>query len=622
MSFKSKIHIAICCLIYSCLLGQNDCNCNFADFEKKINLINGRDSLEVFKFVNEIENVKSDACVFKALELKFRLYLSQMKLNEASEIIVELEDFLNKGTCENQFIYNIYLDKSLYYRTTNNFEKLSEFAFKSLKEAERLKDPLKEIESIKQIVHLFTRMNEDDKNWTYIKRAEKLIFNQKDNLQSIKNFRWLAFEYEKKYTTTGRKSLIDSGFVFAKRSKIGALKYKMYDELAQSYRALEAFSYHKEEPKNALIYIDSGIYFGKKIKGLKDLSGLYLSKAWDHLDLGENENAIKWMDTALSKMRTSDLVGNMMLYYDASDLYQQAGRLDKSYTSFKTYATMKDSIMNIDRTEVINELEAKYKTELKDAQIKRLVVLLIVAALVIVLILFIGTMIQLKRTKQKNQALKEAFDKQIAIEKELTGVRETIAQDFHDDLGNRLARISLLSNLVNSQAGNKDEKLKSKIKQITDDANDLYLGTRDFIFSLKQDSDKLKELAIYLSDFGEDYFSKANIKFVLENNLTEDEKLPYYWSKQLVYIFKEAMTNALKYSKCNKLLLRFEHVNHILVIECVDDGIGINAESLKSKNGLSNMKMRAKKILGELIIISEENKGTTIRFTGKTSQKS
>ena len=596
--------------------GQKDCECNFDNVEELAHLINERDSLEVFKFTNELKSVNSLACQFKSFELEYMYYLTQMKLDKSFQIIAELEAFITNTDCESQFTFNIYLAKAKYYKVTNNFEKLSEFAFKSLKEAERLKDSENEIEAIKEIVNLFTRMDEDQKNWVYIKRAQDLIFSQKDSIQSIKNYRWLAFEYEKKYTTTKRKSLLDSLLIFARKSKNGALNNNMYAELAMSYRALEAYSYHIGTPENALKYIDSAIYYGKKIKGVKNLSTLYLSKAWDHLDLGENENAVKWLDTALSKPSPNDLVGKMMEYYDGSDLYEQAGRLDKAYSSFKIYTKMKDSIMNTERTEVINELETKYKTELKDAKIKRQSVWLIIASLVFVLILFIGTIFQLKRTKQKNLALKEAFEKQVALEKELTGVRENIAQDFHDDLGNRLARISLLSNLVNSEVSEKDENIKTKVKQITDDSNELYLGTRDFIFSLKTNSDYLKELVTYLSDFGEDYFSKAKIKFILENNIKDNVKLPYYWSKQLVYIFKEAMTNALKHSNCTEVKLIFKYQENQLNIKCIDNGVGLTDIQMESSNGLQNMKKRAAKINGKLIIESEEKSGTSIEFIG------
>ena len=613
-----RFTIILLMLLMSCLSqAQNICNCDLIN--ENFDLVNTRDSLEVFNYNKTLKTSDNKSCQFKGLELELKLNINQKKIESAFKLINELETILTEIDCKNEFLFTIYLSKAEYYKTSNNYEKLSEFAFKSLKEAERLNDPNKEIEAIKQIVHLFTRMDEDLKNWSYIKRAQKLIFNQKESLESIINYRWLAYEYENKYTTTGRKTLIDSGFAFAKKAKVGAFKYKNYDELAKLYRAFESFSYHKGELDKALQYIDTAIFFAKQIKGDKNLSGLYLSKAWDHLDLGEKEEAVKWMDTVIAIDKSNDIVGVMMEHLDASDLYEQAGRLDKAYSAFKTYAKMKDSLMNRERVEVINELETKYKTELKDAKIKRQGVWLVIASLVIVLILFIGTIFQLKRTKQKNLALKEAFDKQVALEKELTGVRENIAQDFHDDLGNRLARISLLSNLVNNEVSSKEEKLRSKVKQITDDANDLYLGTRDFIFSLKENSDYIEELVTYLSDFGENYFSKTNIKFVLEKYIRANDKLPYYWSKQLIYIFKEAMTNALKYAACNLVTLKFNYEHNQLEIMCMDNGIGISEKDLNSTNGLSNMKERANKIAGSLQIQSKEKEGTKIIFKGKTA---
>ncbi|MBC2845412.1 sensor histidine kinase [Winogradskyella flava] len=233
-------------------------------------------------------------------------------------------------------------------------------------------------------------------------------------------------------------------------------------------------------------------------------------------------------------------------------------------------------------------------------------------------LIVVSTINQLKKSKQKNTSLKRAFDTQVKLEQELSRVRDAIAQDFHDDLGNKLARISLLSNLVSGEASINDSKIKSKIKQITQDSNELYDGTRDFIFSLKANSDYLEELATYLSDFGEDYYSKTKIKFVLVNDIKSNIKLPYYWSKQLIYIFKEAMTNAMKYSKCNKVTMQFQLTHNELIIECKDDGIGISEKDFTSKNGLLNMKVRAEKIGGRLKIESDNN-GTVIYFIGKTT---
>ncbi|MCL6294092.1 sensor histidine kinase [Jejuia spongiicola] len=616
------IALPLFCFFTGFAVAQNDCDCNFEDYKEKINIINNRDSLEVSKLADQLKSTKIPACIFKSLELEFKLYLAQLKLEKSHEALNKLEEFSAKTKCENQFKFSIYLNKVRYFKLTNDYERLSDFAFKALKKAEELKDSDKEIEAIKKVVYLFTRMNEDAKNWDYIKRAQKLIFKEQEFIQSIKNYRWLAYEYEKKYTSTGRKSLLDSVFIFAEQSKRGALKLKMHDELAQSYRALEAYSYHKGEARNALRFIDSAIYFAERIKGSKNLSGLYLSKSWDHLDLGENELAVKWMDTSFAKIVSNDVAGLMMQHLDASDLYEQAGRLDKAYKSFRIYTKMKDSIFNTERVEVINELETKYKTELKEAQIKKLIVLLVIASLVIVCIVLVGSMIQLRKTKQKNHELKLAFEKQIKLEKELSDVRDEIAQDFHDDLGNKLARISLLSNLISGEVSIRNPKVKSKIQQISEDANGLYKGTRDFIFSLKSNSNYLEEVTTYLSDFGGDMFDKTKVKFVVNKNISNNIKLPYHWSKQLIFIFKEALTNALKHSKSRMVALSFNYNDQELVIICEDDGMGVLESDLESLNGLSHMKARANKIDCQLTINSSIGKGTTIIFKGKLKENS
>ncbi|WP_380291939.1 sensor histidine kinase [Hyunsoonleella rubra] len=603
-----------------CSFGQINCNCSIGSYLEKIELLNTRDSLEVFELSAELKKTKLEVCKFKALEIEFNYFITQLNEEKAFAVLNELEDYLGRINCESDLKFNIYINKAKYFKLHNNYEKLSEFAFKALKEAEYLKDSNKEIEAIKQIVYLFTRMDEDDKNWQYIKRAEKLIFKQSNPIRSVKNFRWLAFEYETKYTRTKRKPLLDSLFIFANHSKKGAKKYNIFDELALSYRALEAYSYHKGNAKNALKYIDSAIFYAKKIKGKKNLSGLYISKAWDHLDWGEKELAVKWMDTSFAYDTKDDIAGFMMHHLDATDLYEQAGRLDKALSSYQIHSRIKDSIFNTERTQVINELETKYKTELKDAKIKRLNVLLVITLLIIVSILLAGSVIQLKRTRKKNKILKRAIEEQERLEKELSDVRGEIAQDFHDDLGNKLARISLLSSLISGEVSIKSPNIKSKIKQINEDANGLYKGTRDFIFSLKSNSDYLEEVVTYLSDFGGDIFNKTEIKFTVEKHISTNVKLPYYWSKQIVFIFKEALTNAMKHSNCHTVKLSFGYQGYQLSIRCEDDGIGILESDLQSLNGLSHMKTRGIKIGCELLINSNIGEGTAVILKGNLKE--
>lgn len=227
---------------------------------------------------------------------------------------------------------------------------------------------------------------------------------------------------------------------------------------------------------------------------------------------------------------------------------------------------------------------------------------------------------QLQKVKKRNNDLKASLLRQKQLEEELTEVRTNIAQDFHDDLGNKLARISVISNLALTEASAENDKLKMKIEQIQNDANYLYKGTKDFIFSLKDNSNYLEEVVTYLSDFGEDLFMATQSKFVVEKSIETNCKLPYYWSKQLIFIFKEALTNVYKHADCSEVLFVCHYHKKILTFQCLDNGKGITESALtKSTGGLSNMMKRASKIGGKMSIKTNDNGWTSITFTGKTT---
>ncbi|MFP2997352.1 two-component regulator propeller domain-containing protein [Spongiivirga sp. MCCC 1A20706] len=226
---------------------------------------------------------------------------------------------------------------------------------------------------------------------------------------------------------------------------------------------------------------------------------------------------------------------------------------------------------------------------------------------------------QVQKAKKRSQELKAIIDSKEILESELSNVRENVARDFHDDLGNRLARISIFSNLLTEGESRINDDDKELIDQISSDADYLFKGTKDFIFSLKSESDYLEEVVTYLSDFGEEYFRQFSIDFVVEKSIVTNVKLPYYWSKQLIFIFKEAMTNAVKHANADLVKLGFTYDKNMLTICCSDNGIGFDASNVRLNHGIDNMRQRASKIDGVLTINSKEDSGTAIIFTGKTT---
>ncbi|MDO1500313.1 two-component regulator propeller domain-containing protein [Winogradskyella maritima] len=219
-------------------------------------------------------------------------------------------------------------------------------------------------------------------------------------------------------------------------------------------------------------------------------------------------------------------------------------------------------------------------------------------------------------TRKRNQRLSDVINKKNKLEAELNSVRENIARDFHDNFGNKLARISMISNyLIESKKSSNDEYTTDAFEKIKYDADDLYQGTKDFMFALKTNSDSVLEVINYLGDFGHDLMASYNIDFEIKSSLKKDVKLPYYWNRQIILIFKEALTNIAKHSHANKAFLKFEIEHQNLQITCKDNGEGfdINTNIL---SGINNMKKRAERIGANLKITSEPKNGVEIHFSG------
>jgi signal transduction histidine kinase len=124
---------------------------------------------------------------------------------------------------------------------------------------------------------------------------------------------------------------------------------------------------------------------------------------------------------------------------------------------------------------------------------------------------------------------------------------------------------------------------------------------------------------MYLSDFAEDYLYQFGMDLEVETNIEGNIKLPYYWSKQIIFIFKEAITNIVKHANAKVVKLVFSFKDNHLEISIHDDGKGFNnSEGLG--NGLINMKTRAQRIDCKLSIVSIPENGTTITFIGQLPQ--
>ncbi|PWH83459.1 hypothetical protein DIS18_02580 [Algibacter marinivivus] len=505
------------------------------------------------------------------------------------------------------------------YQNTDKLAKAINHLLKASKYAEKTSDFKTAAMAYYGISVIYSTQNQTEKQLHYLSKAINFCSIKNDISPLAKNIIYgsAAQQYSVLGSEPEYENYKDSSLVYAQK----ALKISKENQLNQRIPSdLIVLSSHHINVGNSDLaqkYSEEALGYTEYMKQDTKLN-VFMTLAHIHRSKNEKELCYIYLDSLHNlKLRERPYYGSIIEKYRYTS-YKTFNDFDLAFEALDSYFDFENKKKEIEQNKAINELETKYQTELKDAEIKRLWTLLIIAIAIILLGGLILKITQLKKSRGKNRALKRAITQQLELEKELMNVRNNIAQDFHDDLGNKLARISFLTRLVEDELSEANNAVKEKVIQVKEDTVSLYVGTKDFIFSLKPNSDYLEEVITYLSDFAEDYFDKTNINFILDKNINLNKKLPHYWSKQLIYIFKEAMTNAFKYSKSDTLILKFEYAKEVLKISCEDNGVGIESALLDSKNGLLNMKKRAEKIGGKLQIISVENKGTTISFEGKT----
>ncbi len=203
-------------------------------------------------------------------------------------------------------------------------------------------------------------------------------------------------------------------------------------------------------------------------------------------------------------------------------------------------------------------------------------------------------------------------------------VRVQVAQDFHDELGNRLAAIRMQSNVLKLRYNGHESEEKRIVGDIEKNVVRLFRDTKDFIWAIDPESNQVNELALYIKDLGENLLQDTPIHFHTDIRFPKEFEnlcLPPGRSIQIIMIFKEALTNCVKHAQCQNIVFRATIENQSLSFSLTDDGIGIVFPTDGYHKGLNNMRLRAERIHCDLSVSPTPTKGTTVLLTSTLPTK-
>jgi ligand-binding sensor domain-containing protein/signal transduction histidine kinase len=219
------------------------------------------------------------------------------------------------------------------------------------------------------------------------------------------------------------------------------------------------------------------------------------------------------------------------------------------------------------------------------------------------------------RVKQKLARLME-IEQARKAENEL--LRKQVADDFHDEFGQKLTNIALFAELGKRNLNNASPRAMAHLGKISDAAKSLSEAMRDFIWTLDRNKDSLYNVAERLKDYGEALFSKTGIDFEVRGLSEELEQisLSMDWKRHLIQIFKAGMQNSLRHDGCKNVVLGIGKNGQSLEIYLADDSKGFGNDDDAAGPAWRYMKKRAEKIRGRLNVFAGPDRGTRIQFTG------
>lgn len=536
--------------------------------------------------------------------------------NEYLQVAGSLKD---SGNVSIAYLYLGYI-----YNKLGNNEKGMENSLRGVSIAERLGN--KEIlqDAYLNMQRMYYSRSEFEKAIDYGRKAIAIGKERNDREDILKPMYNLAYTYNilKKF---------DSSAILSR--EVINLSRQLGEQRIESYALsnLCSVSLRTGNFKDALTYGTQCLELARKNSDKSIESTALSALGLAHLLLKQYKEAEQYGLQALAlKNKLDDKTGRAEVEKFVADVYYALGDPVKAYDYEKRSEDYLDSANQFILSEQSSELEKKYETQKKEAQIQLqqaeirrksiLNYVLLGGAAALLIIFILGY-----RNYKNRQNLQQARIDELEKEKQLTATeavlkgeeqeRTRLARDLHDGLGGMLSGIkhslsNMKGNLImtpdNVQAFERSiDMLDSSIKEMRRVAHNMM---PEVLVKYGLDT-ALKEFCQEIDHSGVIHTSYHSIGM---DKLTMEQT-----TAVTVYrIVQELVNNAIKHAAAEQVLVQahMSEEEKLLTVTVEDDGKGFDTTTLKQASGIgwSNIQNRVEFLKGKIDIKSLPGKGTSV----------
>ncbi|MEN8225975.1 MAG: sensor histidine kinase [Bacteroidota bacterium] len=433
------------------------------------------------------------------------------------------------------------------------------------------------------------------------------------------------------------------------------------NDLGYCYSRLGALAADMDDAPLAILYYDSA-YFAFEVAG--DMSGCHQVQVNRSILLEEQGNyqqALKLLHEALSFYREqdykdgilavwrilagiyakTDMPGKAIAYHDSCEklaiqtnnprrlkgiydemylFYYDLGDHEKALSAYLKYDNLEDSIFNLEKTELINDLLIKYEKEKDQLKIITLEnenlqksrernLLLFVLSSIIVLVVLLGLFLIYKN--RKNRIIAEQKIRQLEEEKKHMAARflvegeererKRVAMELHDNLGVLLSATKMQFSEIHDKDPANKELIEKATKYLEQASTDVRKISHNLMPGLLTKLGLFEALAELFENLGESDKMEAFFEVV-----GPKDRLPENTEIMLYRVIQELINNTLKHAEADNIDMTMIVQPDEMNISYSDNGKGFKVEEVLKKKtmGMQNIQSRVKFMDGTVSIDS------------------
>lgn len=178
-------------------------------------------------------------------------------------------------------------------------------------------------------------------------------------------------------------------------------------------------------------------------------------------------------------------------------------------------------------------------------------------------------------------------------------MRRQIADDLHDDIGNKLNVIYIIAQKIAKSSPGNDLKT-AELKELVDMCRNALRSLNTMIWSVDTVKNKFQHLSDRMQDYADNYLRPMGIKFHFEiQKSIPDRNINLKMRHHILLIYQELLTNMVKYTQPHLIIINVEVERETLRIKIVnhfDKSAAPNYQVFSANRGLGSIERRLNRI--------------------------